>query len=109
MLLKVPHHLCIVNSGLVEFTFKRYDNSYLWLFLEDLVGTEAAFELLLAVAAQLGLDLYELGPGLRVPAARPRPRPGHGAGHRGARLVLVLGHALDNRETYIFWVNKTLG
>ena len=93
MLLKVPHHLRSVNSVLVKFTFKRYDNSYLWLLLEDLVGTEAAFELLLAVAAQLGLDLYELGPGLRVPAARPRP--GHGAGHRGARLVLVLGHALD--------------
>ena len=103
MLLKVPHHLRTVNSVLVEFTFKKYDNSYLWLFLEDLVWTEAAFELLLSVAAQLGLDLYELWPGLRVPAARPRPRPrpGHGAGHRGARLVLVLGHALDKgRHTY---------
>ena len=93
MLLKVPHHLRSVNGVLVKFTFKRYDNSYLWLFLEDLVWTEAAFELLLAVAAQLGLHLYELGPG--------RPRPGHGAGHRGARLVLVLGHALDKgRRTY---------
>ena len=101
MLLKVPHHLCTVNSGLVEFTFTRIDNSYLWLLLEDLIWTEAAFELLLAVTAELGLHLYELGPGLRVPAGRPRPRPGHGAGHRGARLVLVLGHALDKgRHTY---------
>ena len=99
MLLKVPHHLRTVNSGLVEFTFKRYYDFYLWLLLEDLVGTEAAFELLLPVPAQLWLDLYELGPGLRVPAARPRP--GHGAGHRGARLVLVLGHALTRGDRIV--------
>ena len=67
-------------------------NIYLGLLFEYLVRTEAALELLLPVAALLGLNHDKLG---RVVLDLPDPGPGHGAGDPGASVISILGlHSL---------------